>query len=417
MRKFNPAEWGGTETALQRLFEGLREHQVRSLAYCPRIPNGAADDPLLKTGCTVKRFNSCVPIWGISRQRKDQMIAVGGNLMSFGLIRDLWREPEVSVIHSHTLGRIGGIALSVAKQRRVPFVVTIHGGALDLPPELRNGFKTPDTRGWEWGRMFGFLLQSRRLFVDADAIIACNSKEAGLLRERHPEKLILVQAHGVPVDRYRRDCREAARAAFPQIRDRPMLLAVGRIDPVKNQGWLIEQAAEVLRRHPQVLVVLAGACTHATYGAAVETAVRHRGLESHVLFTGGLPPEDPRLIGLLQEAAAVVLPSLSETFGLVILEAWAAGTTVIANRTSGAAALIQHGQNGWLFDLPDPSAFHEAVHVALRQPELAAQFGANGARRVANEFDTQALAGRLKGLYEQLIEAKHALRHSPRRRH
>jgi glycosyltransferase involved in cell wall biosynthesis len=149
----------------------------------------------------------------------------------------------------------------------------------------------------------------------------------------------------------------------------------------------------------------------------LEQRVRRKGLESHVLFTGGLPPEDPRLIGLFQEAELVVLPSLSETFGLVILEAWAAGTPVVASRTSGAATLIRPGENGWLFDLADPRAFHEAVDMVIRQPGRGAQLGAAGAHWVAKEFDTQALAWRLKGVYEQLIESKHALRHSPRRRH
>src|SRR5207342_912761 len=100
-----------------------------------------------------------------------------------------------SIIHTHTLGRIGGIGLTVAKQRNVPFVVTIHGGVLDLPAEVKKRF-TALQSGWDWGRLFGFLFQSHRLFRDADAIITCNEKEASLLRERHPTKRIAVQAHG-----------------------------------------------------------------------------------------------------------------------------------------------------------------------------------------------------------------------------
>jgi len=107
----------------------------------------------------------------------------------------------------------------------------------------------------------------------------------------------------------------------------------------------------------------------------------------------------------------VLLPSVSETFGLVILEAWAAGTAVIASRTSGASALIREGQNGWLFDHGDSQAFHKAIDAVLSKPETAARFAAEGSKLVMAEYDNAALAGRMKNLYVQLIEQKRALRH------
>ena len=148
LRKYNPDEWGGTETAIQRLFEGLREHDVENVVYCPQLDSEPKSDPLESAGHKVKRFHAFVPIAGISSAQKQQMISLGGNLMSFDLIGSLWREENVSVIHTHTLGRIGGIALTMARQRRVPFVVTIHGGVLDLPANLKNSFNAPVAGGW-----------------------------------------------------------------------------------------------------------------------------------------------------------------------------------------------------------------------------------------------------------------------------
>ena len=408
LRKYNPAEWGGTETALQRLFDGCRPNGIIPIVYCPRIPVRTASDPLAEAGCTVKRFKACVPVLGISREQKRQMLAVGGNLMSFDLVRSLWKEMAIALIHSHTLGRLGGIALTVAKKKWIPFVVTIHGGVLDLPAALKREFER--SKGWEWGKLFGALFHSRRLLSEADAILTCNSKEASLLKVRYPGKRILVHPHGVPLRQYQTDHREAARAAFPQIQEKQVLLCVGRIDPVKNQSWVVERAPAIFLKHPNTLLVLAGACTDETYGQAIEKQIARLGLGSRVLVTGGLPPGDPRLVGLLQEAKVVLLPSISETFGLVILEAWAAGTPVISSQTSGASALIQHRQNGWLFHLESPRKFHDALDEALLQPELAAQFAATGQELVAKNYDTHLLTGRMKDLYAELIEEKDALR-------
>src|SRR5437016_14313164 len=101
LRKYDPAEWGGTESAVQRLFEGLRRHGVTPVMYCPRIkpaplaesraatssdgrPRGGASpgpgpqngplSPALspsegeRGSYSVRRFRACVPIWGISRE-------------------------------------------------------------------------------------------------------------------------------------------------------------------------------------------------------------------------------------------------------------------------------------------------------------------------------------------------------------
>ena len=114
----------------------------------------------------------------------------------------------------------------------------------------------------------------------------------------------------------------------------------------------------------------------------------------------------------LRKTLAVVLPSISETFGLVILECWAAGTLPIATATSGASTLIRHGQNGWLFDLANPEIFCQAVDDTLSKPEQRRQLIANGQALVTDHYNTHTLAGRLKQMYEQLIEKNYALRYS-----
>src|SRR5262245_6915127 len=126
LRKYDPAEWGGTETAVNSLMEGLRDHQVTPLLFCPRLSDTIDDYTQTPNGCGVRRFKSYVPVWGIARQCRQQFVAVGGNLMSFDLLPMLWREPEVDVIHTHVLGRLGGIAALAARARRVPLVVSIH---------------------------------------------------------------------------------------------------------------------------------------------------------------------------------------------------------------------------------------------------------------------------------------------------
>jgi len=123
-------------------------------------------------------------------------------------------------------------------------------------------------------------------------------------------------------------------------------------------------------------------------------------------MTGGLPPNDPRLIGLFQQAEALLLPSLSETFGLVILEAWATGTMVVSSRTSGAASLLRNGYNGWFFDLDRPETFHSALDQTLAKSESTKELLNHGADEVSRKYNVNSLAERMKTLYEELIAEK-----------
>lgn len=414
LRKYDPSEWGGTETAVLRLLQGLRDEGVACSVHAPQLGVDSEQDPLREAGFAVRRFSAMVPVWGIPESERRQMVAVGGNLVSFELLGALWRESGVGVVHSHALGRLGAIGLTVARRRGVPFVVTIHGGCYDLPEPVRRDLFAPRARGVEWGKVVGWATGARTMLDDADAIFTCNPREAELIRVRHPDQLVRVQPHGVDAALYRVDRRAAARDAFPWLAEAKVLLALGRIDPVKNPGWLVERMPELLRQEPRLRLVLAGACTDEAYGAALRRRVRELGLEEQVRFTGGLPSGDPRLVGLLQSARALVLPSISETFGLVILEAWAAGTPVLASATSGARALITPDVTGALFDLGRPATFLAAARRVLNDDGWAARLTAAGAQKVTEEYDTAVVARQVKRVYEELIADRSALRHPAR---
>jgi glycosyltransferase involved in cell wall biosynthesis len=413
LRKYDPDEWGGTESAVLQLTTDLAKHGVGSVIYAPRLEaaSGSAD-PFGVTESVVRRFQAHVPVWGISAERKGQLVAVGGNLISFGLMRSLWGDAGVDLIHTHAQGRLGAIGRVVARGRRIPFVISIHGGIYDLPAEVRQGLRNPGAGGWDWGKPLGFILRARRLMDQADAIITLNPREAALIRERHPGRRVLMEPHGVPTALFSKESRSAALEAYPELKGRTLLLVLGRIDPVKNQDWLVANAAEIARRHPGILLMLVGAVTNREYGNALKERIAREGLQDVVMLAGCLPFGDPRLVGLLQEARAVVVPSKSETFGIVIVEAWAAGTPVISSRTSGASALVEDGVNGLLFDLEKPATLHAAIDRVLERPELASEWGAAGRAKAVAEFDTSIRADRMRSLYENLIEEKNALRHS-----
>ena len=406
LRKYVPREWGGTESVLLRLLRGLRACGTQGVVFCPRAEGDLGRDPIAEDGTEVRRYRYFLPISGISRAQREQLVRLGGNLMSFDLGGQLWREPSLDVIHSHALNRLGAMAWRVARRRGIPLVLTIHGGVYDLPEAVRSSLTEPLKGGFEWGRVFGWLLQSRNLLDNADAVITCNPREAELVAAKHPGKRVVVQPHGVETARFSENHVEAARTAFPRLVGKKVVLVVGRVDPAKNQDWVVSQFREVLARHPGCLLVLAGACTNPVYRAKLAALVESSGLAGNVLMTGGIEPGSPVLAGLMQLSDVLVVPSLSETFGLVILEAWAAGTAVLSSKTSGACSLVQSGVNGWLFDLAEPAEFHRGLDEILSNPSRRNAAVELGSRIARDDYDVLVLSRRIRELYETLVEIK-----------
>src|SRR5690606_36251059 len=109
----------------------------------------------------------------------------------------LGRMRPLDLMHSHVLGRLGGVARSVARARGLPYVVTIHGGYLDLPTQVSEALARPLEGGFEYGKLFGVLLGARRVLRDASAVLTCNPREAELLQAHLPGQRIVNMPHGI----------------------------------------------------------------------------------------------------------------------------------------------------------------------------------------------------------------------------
>jgi starch synthase len=336
--------------------------------------------------------------------QREALVSWGGNLFSFELFWQL-RASSADVMHSHALNRIAGISLMAARTCGVPHVITLHGGALDIPDEVNAKLTAPLKGGFEWGKALGALVRSRRVLQNTDAIFTCNPREASLLQEKYPRQRIIVQPHSVPAAQYAVDSRAAALKAYPQIADRDLIVKVARLDPAKNLPWLVRQLPAIKRRHPRAMLVLIGAGTTQSVVEELHHEIARLGLTNDVLLTGGLASGSAELIGLIQTARLFVLSSTAEPFGIVILEAWAAGTPVLSSRTSGASSLIEHGRTGLLYDLDKLADFHCGIDTLMINNKLHRHLSAEAREHVRAEFDVPTIGGRVARVYEELVEA------------
>ncbi len=238
----------------------------------------------------------------------------------------------------------------------------------------------------------------------SDAILAsCRAEAEQLVRlyGADPDRVELVPP-GVDHAFFSPGDRAGARSALRHLRlgSGPLLLFVGRIQPLKGLDVAVQALAE-LQRPDATLLVVGGASGVGGPGEVerIHALVDELGVADQVRL---VEPQPHHLLSTYYRAADVcVVPSRSESFGLVALEAAACGAPVVAAAVGGLRTLVEEGRTGFLVEGRDPSDFAKRVDEVLRDEELARALGAQAAER-ARSYTWSTAAGRLRRVYGDL---------------
>jgi glycosyltransferase involved in cell wall biosynthesis len=191
---------------------------------------------------------------------------------------------------------------------------------------------------------------------------------------------------------------EVAAALPPALRHRTFLLAVGNVVPVKNHLTAVAAFQTVLERFPALHLVICGRADH-PYSARVKDAVVDRGLADRVHFLGFV--DGGALVALYNRATLLLLPSLTEGFGLSVLEAMACGTPVIAS-AAGASAEVGADAVALIDDPMDVHAWSSMTEQLLASSSRRERMRAAG-RRHAGRFTWDGAAHAVLDLYDEVL--------------
>lgn len=234
----------------------------------------------------------------------------------------------------------------------------------------------------------------------SDVVLASCSVEATQLAELYHGDAgrIRVVAPGVDHAFFGPGHRRQARRALGLPEDVPLLLFVGRLQPLKR----VDVAVRALALLPDAHLVVVGGPSGPrgdAYQSDVVKLVDGAGLRDRVWF---VDPQPHELLSTYYRAADVcVVPSRSESFGLVALEAAACGTPVVAAAVGGLTTLVDHGRTGYLVDEATPEAVADAAARILGDPLLAEQLGTAAVVR-ARRYTWAHSAAVLRATYEEL---------------
>jgi D-inositol-3-phosphate glycosyltransferase len=291
------------------------------------------------------------------------------------LARERWDSP---VVHSfHTLGRVKNNSLAQGEEPEPP------------------------------SRLAG----EERVVATADCLTAATPAEARQLVELYgaPPSKVRVVPHGVDRGRFHPGDRLAARAELGVTRRR-VLAFVGRLQPLKAPDVAVKTLAVLTRGCPdldvELLVVGGPSGNGMDEPRRLARLARELGVADRVRFEPARPND--QLATVYQASDLLLVPSRSESFGLVALEAQACGTPVVAARVGGLNHAVGDGTTGRLLSSHDPREWAAAIAPLLRHPGKLAAMG-QAAARFAGVHGWDVTAGKLLDTYSELLQTRAGL--------
>lgn len=304
----------------------------------------------------------------------------------FQLSRVLRRE-RVSILHAHSAkaGLVGRLAAVCARTPVVFF--TVHNSIFYAEwPEYKKGF---------------FALAEKVLARRTYRIITVSEalRQELIAREGLKPGQVVTVYNGINPEEFQvAESREALRRRLGLPAEAPLVGIVTRLAPQKGLRYLIEAAALFPPEERLVFVVVGDGPLRAELQELAEKS----GVGSHFVFTG-VRRDVPLILGALD---LLVLPSVTEGLGLILLEAMAASLPVVATAVGGVPEVVLDGETGVLVPPRDPAALAGAIAGLLRAPERARRLGAAGRERVARLFTVERMVGQISALYREALAAQ-----------
>jgi len=319
-------------------------------------------------GVTIKKYEP----------RALRIIGMRPQLHSRRLVDDISQERS-DLVHIHSFSQLF-LLISILRKVKLPIVLS--------PVQIHEDFQNVSS-------MFHRNLLKR-------AVRHCGKRVSLFIVDTPEDKKALVSA-GIEERKiaFMGHTVDYRKMAAIKRKEEDVILSVGRYAPNKGLHHLINAARLILGTYPEAKFYLVGSVFDKEYHKFLEDKIR--GIEGQIYLTGSL--EEAKLLNLFSRAKLFVFPSISDTHGLVTIEAMAAGIPVIATRVEGTAPFIQDGVNGLLIPPNDVSALVEKISDLWENSNKRALLAKKG-KEIAKKYYWELNAQSMIKLYSGIVEKR-----------
>ncbi len=292
------------------------------------------------------------------------------------------------IVHSHHPFLIGSTAIRISMKYNVPLVYTQHTMYEQYTHYVPMGHN----------RLKKFVVSLSTGYANMSNLVITPSESiAAILKDRGVKRPIEIIPTGIQVDKFGNGDGQKVRSSNNISKDAFVIGHVGRLAPEKNLEFLSKAVAIFLRNEPKAHFIIAG------YGPSQEQMYRyfiHKNLKNQVHFVG--KTQNQNLVDTYHAMDVFAFSSKSETQGLVLAEAMAAGVPVVALDAPGVREVVQDGSNGFMLHEENIQSFANALGIIRNMSLKKREAFSEVAKQTAEMFSINISASKLLDVYEKL---------------
>lgn len=370
---------GGVARSVQTFQEALKDWGHQVMVVAPDFPGTPENETDVVRVPALQRFNGSdfsvrLPVPGLLDEPLERF------------------QPEL--IHAHHPFLLGDTALRVASGRGLPLVFTHH----TLYEEYTH-YVSSDSEA-----LRRFVIDLSTGYANlCDHVVAPSESIASLLKERGVTSPVTVVPTGVDLSRFARRRPKSFRQSQGIPVDALVVGHTGRLAPEKNLLFLTRAVAAFLKARPSAWFLVAGT---GPLEDPMKAHLAEQGVLDRCRFAGILQGQD--LVDCYSAMDIFAFASKSETQGIVLVEAMAAGAPVVALDASGVREVVQDGVNGRMLRVEDEQAFASALEGLASLPPEARKTLGRAARRSARRLSREESAEKLSAVYKSAARRKAA---------
>lgn len=371
-------DWGGSPDIV-RILSNLLNPDVYDCSFI----FGATVHPSAKTQQFLKTFKgNCFVIPQLKRD-----INLFYDTIALIRLIELFRREKFDIVHTHTAkaGALGRLAANLTGVK-----VIIH---------------TPHGHNF-----YGYFPRCMsKIIISIEKFLVCITDKIIALTELEKEdfmkfgvaksgKLVVIN-QGLELDRYVdiHIDKEAVRKSFGIESDDLVVGMIGRLEPIKGPGYFIEAAKLIADKTVKAKFLIVG---EGSLRKFLEKQVKSLGRS---FIFAGWREDIPAIISILD---ILVLPSLNEAVGMILIEAQAEGIPVVASCVGGIPEVVQDKKTGFLVPSQDAKSLAEAISYLLEHKEEREKMGRAASGWVKGKFSAEVMVNKITGLYQELLTTK-----------
>lgn len=327
----------------------------------------------------------------ITIYRYAKTFGIGHSNISFGLFQKPLKH-QVDLIHAHGSGIAGFAAIQYPKKKHIPFVLTQHG---TVPVESFDKISQRMCVSFYKKYLMKRVLSSANVIISASEYFIDESKFLGKYRDK-----IVVIPYGVNIEDFdvphsKEECRE--KLGLPP--DGEILLFLAALNPYKGPDVLLKAMPKIIKKVPDAKLVLVGSGRER---GTLGMLSKKLGIDEYVKFAGFVKEHLKPLY--YKSADVFVLPSFTEAFPIVLLEASASGLPMVVSDLETFKCIIEEGYNGIVTKRGDEKNLADAVIYLLENKNIKERMGKNARNKVEDYSWARVAEETEKKVYEKILD-------------